>query len=107
MDEKKISFLLIPLLLSYQTSFGLSTDDSILLNQETKIQELHTDATFEDNTLIIPNQSVDQYQKKKIVAQRMSMIEKHLKLLNDDHEKVNLGYVLSSMSGTILFGMKE
>ena len=106
MKNKKISFILIPLLLSYQTSFKFFTTDVLSMLEISKSQELKLNISLDDGMIIIPNDSRDNHKKKHLLEKRVIILEKQIQKQTDGNEDISLGHVLASMSGTILYGRK-
>ncbi|MGM0124811.1 hypothetical protein IGI37_002205 [Enterococcus sp. AZ194] len=104
MNERMISFLMVPLLISYQSSNILLSDEYTITKEDKHFQIDQMTVDTEENLLIVENEHQDSFKKKLLLQKKMADIEEQAAVLNDSNETAQLGMILASMSGTILFG---
>ncbi|KAF1297529.1 hypothetical protein BAU15_07385 [Enterococcus sp. JM4C] len=105
MNERMISFLMVPLLFSYQTNNIMLFEESVSVERKEHFQLDEYTASSRENTLIVENEHKDNFKKKLLLEKKMADMEQET-VLNDSNDEAQLGRVLASMSGTILFGTR-
>lgn len=110
MKDKNFVWLLLPLFIANQSTFPIIEWD----NKQEKPPEYQFEITDEgENEIIITNDTYEAHQAKirrkkfQAIEQKMARLENEKPVLTATDKQIQLGQILASMSGGVLYGEKE